>query len=217
MASKTKTIMIKNNLQKVIKIVIRHNFKRIENEKIISIDKPNLSQMFFHTWNVIVYKSIPGFATHNRKAQLWVFFFIFHFLFRNVTWLVDCASAIIASWPKQEFPKRLPPLHSGCTPPQQPALPGPFWTYGYPQPHLREVATFPTCRVSPKWMKIDNETQGQKEPADVLPLTCPQRRGQDWAGRSLWTQGQTGHRGLGKEGFGISVFGHAQIHWESRF
>lgn len=49
MASKTKTIMIKNNIEKVIKRVIRHNFRRIENEKIISVDKPNLSQMFFHT------------------------------------------------------------------------------------------------------------------------------------------------------------------------
>lgn len=42
MASKSKTIMIKNNIEKVIKNVIRHNFRRLENEKIISVDKPNL-------------------------------------------------------------------------------------------------------------------------------------------------------------------------------
>lgn len=83
MASKTKTIMIKNNIEKVIKRVIRRNFRRIENENIISVDKPNLSQMFFHTWNFIVYKSEPRFATHNRKAQLWVFFFHFPFSFQK--------------------------------------------------------------------------------------------------------------------------------------
>lgn len=33
MASKSKTIMIKDNIEKVIKKVIRHNFMRKENEK----------------------------------------------------------------------------------------------------------------------------------------------------------------------------------------
>lgn len=33
MASKGKTIMIKDNIEKVIKKVIRHNFTRKENEK----------------------------------------------------------------------------------------------------------------------------------------------------------------------------------------
>lgn len=42
MASKSKTITIKKNIEKVIKNVIRHNFRRTENEKIISFDKPNL-------------------------------------------------------------------------------------------------------------------------------------------------------------------------------
>lgn len=42
MVSKSKTIMIKNNIEKVIKNVIRHNCRRIENEKIISFDKPDL-------------------------------------------------------------------------------------------------------------------------------------------------------------------------------
>lgn len=42
MASKSKTIMITNNIEKIIKNIIRHNFRRIENEKIISVDKPHL-------------------------------------------------------------------------------------------------------------------------------------------------------------------------------
>lgn len=219
MASKTKTIMIKNNIEKVIKRVIRRNFRRIENEKIISVDKPNLSQMFFHTWNFIVYKSEPRFATHNRKAQLWGFFF--HFLFRNVTWLTDCVTSIIAPWPEQEFPKCLSPFHPGCTPPQQSALPGPFWTHGHPQPHLREAATFPKCWLSPKWMKIDNKTQAQKEPAGCAASHWPtaQKTGGGWK-EPEDTGTNRGHGGLGKERFGISVFGqrrHTQAHWESRF
>lgn len=42
MVSKSKTVMIKNNTEKVIKNVIRHSFRRIENENINSTDKPNL-------------------------------------------------------------------------------------------------------------------------------------------------------------------------------
>lgn len=44
MASKSKTIRIKNT-EKVIKNVIRHHFRKIENEKIISVDKPNLPRL----------------------------------------------------------------------------------------------------------------------------------------------------------------------------
>lgn len=42
MASKSKTIVIKNNIEKVIKNVIRHHFRRMENENIIGTDKTNL-------------------------------------------------------------------------------------------------------------------------------------------------------------------------------
>lgn len=57
-------------------------------------------------------------------------------------------------------------------------------------------------------MKIDNETQGQKEPGGTLPLCLPamQRKGGGWK-----EPGDTGtnraHRGLAKEEFGIFVLG----------
>lgn len=57
-------------------------------------------------------------------------------------------------------------------------------------------------------MKIDNETQGQKEPAGSLPLVCLQHGGRERAGWSLGTHGQIGDMGgLVKERFRISVLG----------
>lgn len=44
-------------------------------------------------------------------------------------------------------------------------------------------------------MKIDNETQGQKEPEGLLPLICLQCGGRAGAGWSLGTQGQIGDMG----------------------
>lgn len=60
-------------------------------------------------------------------------------------------------------------------------------------------------------MKIDNETQGQKEPAGALPLAClqPGRMGGGWKG----TQGQTGGtRGLARRDLGFPCLGDTSIH-----
>lgn len=57
-------------------------------------------------------------------------------------------------------------------------------------------------------MKIDNETQGQKDPEGSLPLICLQHGGPEGAGWSLGTQGQIGDTGgLVKERFRIGVLG----------
>lgn len=62
-------------------------------------------------------------------------------------------------------------------------------------------------------MKIDNETQGQKEPAGTLALSCPQHRGQEGAGRSLGTRGQTGDTGsLARRDLGFPCLGDTDIH-----
>lgn len=67
--------MVSINIEKVIKNVTGHNFRNIKNEKIISIDKPNLSllDVLSHV-KFIAYKSVPHFAIQTSKAQGWVFF-----------------------------------------------------------------------------------------------------------------------------------------------
>lgn len=62
-------------------------------------------------------------------------------------------------------------------------------------------------------MKIDNETQGQKEPAGSLPLACLQHRGREGAGGSLGTQGQTGDtEGLSRRDLGFLCLANTDMH-----
>lgn len=62
-------------------------------------------------------------------------------------------------------------------------------------------------------MKIDNETQGQKQPAGSLPLVCLQRRGREGAGWSLGTQGQIGDMGgLSRRDLGFLCLGNTGTH-----
>lgn len=85
MASKSKTIVIKNNIEKVIKNVIRHNFRRIENEKIISTDKTNLP--FLDVLSYLKFCCLQICTTlYNTELKSSSFFFSFSIFFSEMSY-----------------------------------------------------------------------------------------------------------------------------------